>query len=399
MLDASMSTPYWLEHLSPSCPSLATTVEADVVVIGGGLCGTSAAYHLAEAGVDVVLVEARSLSESASGRNAGFLLQGTAERYNRAVELMGRDRARRIHQWSIENHVRMAEVIDREQIDCAYQRRGSLQLAGSALEEQELVESAELLVADGFEATLLRAADLPASLQTAGFTMGVHLPADGELHPARFVRGVGQAAQALGARFYERSRVTRLDAASTGEVRLTTDGGEVHAAMAIVATNARAGDLLPYFADKVDPVRGQMLATAPCPPLFDCPIYANHGYDYWRQDEHNRVVLGGWRNLDPEGEVGHEETVREDIQAKMVAFLASMGVNAPVTHRWAGIMGFSRDGLPMVGPVPGSPGALAGVGFTGHGFGFAFLAGKALAAQVLEGEHGFCTDFDPRRFS
>ena len=193
--------------------------------------------------------------------------------------------------------------------------------------------------------------------------------------------------------------MTALDAGSTGEVRVQTEQGEVKAAMAILATNARAGELIPYFADKVDPVRGQMLTTAPCDPMFTCPIYANHGYDYWRQDEHNRVVLGGWRNLDPEGEVGHDETVRDDIQAKMVEFLAEMGVTAPVTHRWAGIMGFSRDGLPMVGPVPGSPAALAGVGFTGHGFGFAFLAGRALAAQVLEGEHRFCEDFDPRRFA
>ncbi len=394
-----MSTPYWLQDASTSAPSLHGTVEVDVVVIGGGLCGTSAAYHLARAGIDVALVEARSLSESASGRNAGFLLQGTAERYNRAVELMGRERARRIHQWSIENHVRMADTIKAEGIDCAYQRRGSLQLAGSPQEEQELIESAELLVEDGFEATLLAATDLPEALQHAGFTMGVHLPADGELHPARFVQGVGRAAQQQGAQLFERSRVIDLDAASTGDVRIQTDGGEVRAAMAILATNARAGDLIPYFADKVDPVRGQMLATAPCEPMFDCPIYANHGYDYWRQDEQNRVVLGGWRNLDPDGEVGHEETVRDDIQAKMVEFLASMGVTAPVTHRWAGIMGFSRDGLPMVGPVPGSPAALAGVGFTGHGFGFAFLAGHALAAQVMEGEHGFCTDFDPRRFA
>ena len=394
-----MTTPYWLQDASGSTSSLTGTIEADVVVIGGGLCGTSAAYHLAQAGIDVALVEARTLSESASGRNAGFLLQGTAERYNRAVELMGRERARRIHQWSIENHVRMAEAIAQEGIDCAYQKRGSLQLAGSAQEEQELVESAELLVEDGFEATLLTASELPSSLQNAGFTMGVHLPADGELHPARFVRGIGQAATRLGARVFEGSRVTALDAGSTGEVRVQTEQGEVKAAMAILATNARAGELIPYFADKVDPVRGQMLTTAPCDPMFTCPIYANHGYDYWRQDEHNRVVLGGWRNLDPEGEVGHDETVRDDIQAKMVEFLAEMGVTAPVTHRWAGIMGFSRDGLPMVGPVPGSPAALAGVGFTGHGFGFAFLAGRALAAQVLEGEHGFCEDFDPRRFA
>ena len=106
-----MSIPYWLQDSSASIPRLSGSVEADVVVIGGGLCGTSSAYHLAQAGIDVALVEARTLSESASGRNAGFLLQGTAERYNRAVELMGRERARRIHQWSIENHERMAEAI------------------------------------------------------------------------------------------------------------------------------------------------------------------------------------------------------------------------------------------------------------------------------------------------
>jgi hypothetical protein len=53
----------------------------------------------------------------------------------------------------------------------------------------------------------------------------------------------------------------------------------------------------------------------------------------------------------------------------------------------------------MVGPVPDAAGALAGVGFTGHGFGFGFLAGKALAVQTLEGVHPVCTELDPRRFA
>ena len=65
----------------------------------------------------------------------------------------------------------------------------------------------------------------------------------------------------------------------------------------------------------------------------------------------------------------------------------------------SGTMGFSRDGLPLVGPLPGQPGALCGVGFTGHGFGFAFLAGQALAAMVQHGEHAMCTALDPRRLS
>ncbi|MBK7759034.1 MAG: FAD-binding oxidoreductase [Deltaproteobacteria bacterium] len=158
-------------------------------------------------------------------------------------------------------------------------------------------------------------------------------------------------------------------------------------------------DLLPYFRDKVDPVRGQMLATAPLPPLFECPIYANHGYDYWRQDPAGRIVLGGWRNLDPEAEVGHAETLHAQIQARMTEFVQSWvpDQTVEITHRWSGIMGFSRDGLPLVGPAPGTPGAVVGAGFTGHGFGFAFLAGAALARLIVDGQHPFCDDLSPHR--
>jgi glycine/D-amino acid oxidase-like deaminating enzyme len=393
------NTPLWLADPHITTATLASPITADVVVIGGGLCGTSAALHLAKLGVDVVLLEARTIAQSASGRNAGFILQGTAERYNRAVDLMGRQRAKRIYRWSLENHHRMAETIVQESIDCQYRRRGSLQLAGSKTEEAELKASAALLREDGFEADPISQSMLTPTLVGAGFTMGVHIPADGELHPARFVRGVATAAARHGARLFENTTVTHLDASNVGDVLVTTSHGNVSAAFAVVATNARAGDLLPYFADKVDPVRGQMLATEPCPTLFDHPIYANHGYDYWRQDADNRVILGGWRNLDPDGEVGHDERIHPGIQTQMRAFLDRLSVKAKVSHSWSGIMGFSRDGLPMVGPVPGHPGALAGVGFTGHGFGFGFLAGIALAESIVDGEHPFIKDFDPRRFA
>ncbi len=393
-----MSVSYWLSPIKTRFPRLTGRHTCDIVVIGGGLCGTSAAYHLAQAGIAVTLIEARTLAESASGRNAGFLLQGTAERYSRAVHILGREKAKRVHAWSLENHHLMAQAIRDEHIECEYQKRGSLQLAGSSQEEDELKESADLLNTDGFKADFVPQNGLSPALRQAGFTMGVHLPEDGELHPAAFVRGMGSAAAKHGAALFENSRVTALDASTPGSVHLRTPNGEIEAALVIVATNARAGDLLPTLADKVDPVRGQMLATGPNKILFDCPIYANHGYDYWRQDPSGCVVLGGWRNLDPDGEVGHNEAPKPHIQAPMAAFLKKMGVDAPILHQWAGTMGFSRDGLPLVGPAPGTPGALAGVGFTGHGFGFAFLAGKALAEQALEGQHPFCVDFDPRRF-
>lgn len=394
-----MSLSLWLDPLPTPRPSLKGRQDCDVVVIGGGLCGASAAWHLAKAGVSTVLLEARQIAMSASGRNAGFILQGTAERYDRAVGVMGRERAREIHAWTVENHRLMEEFIQQEGLNCGYMRRGSLQLADTPEEELSLEASASLLSEDGFEARLLKQTELPEVFQQAGYRHGVMLPGDGELDPARFVRGLVSAAERSGAKIYEQTRVKALDAHGLGEVRVETEEGEIHASVALVCTNARAGELLPSLRSIVDPVRGQMLGTAPLPPTFPCPVYANHGYDYWRQDEHGRVALGGWRNLDPGTEVGHEEILHAEIQARMERFLGRFVKDLQITHRWSGIMGFSRDGLPVVGPARNTPGALVAAGFTGHGFGFAFLAGKALATIVEEGRHPFAELVDPRRFA
>ncbi|MCK6502808.1 FAD-binding oxidoreductase [Myxococcota bacterium] len=396
-----MTTPIWLDPSPPARPALAGDQRCDVLVIGAGLCGSSAALSLAGQGLDVILVEADRVSGQASGRNAGFILQGTAERYDRAVGLLGAERARRIHAFSLDNHDKIAAFVEREGLDCAYRRGGSLQLAGSPREEEELVTSAELLRAHGFQAELCQGEALPAVYRDAGFRVGVILPRDGEVHPARLVQGIADAAVARGARLYEGTPITHLDASVPGDVRAATPGGTIQAGLALVCVNARAGQLLPFFADKVDPVRGQMLATAPAPRIFDRPVYADHGYDYWRQDHLGRVVLGGWRNLDPGAEVGLDDVLHDGIQDRMTHFLHRFAAlrDVPVTHRWSGTMGFSRDGLPLVGAAPGTPGALAAVGFTGHGFGFAFLAGQALAQVATEGSHPLATELSPRRLA
>jgi glycine/D-amino acid oxidase-like deaminating enzyme len=393
-------TPYWLDGASPLAGALTGDVSADVLVIGAGLCGASAALALGRAGIDTVWLDAGAVAHGASGRNAGFLLQGTAERYVRAVAIHGRERAQRVHGLSRENHRAMAATIAELGLDCGYQRRGSLQLAGSPEEEGDLLESAALLREDGFPAEERGADALGEHLSGAGFRLGVHLPDDGELQPASFVRGVAQAAMGLGVRLYEHTPVTTLHADSPGDVRAETPTGTVRAQIALVCTNASAGALLGGLRGAIDAVRGQMLATAAAPPVFECPIYADHGYDYWRQDEHGRIALGGWRNLDPEGEVGPDEMLHPVIQARMTDFIRRFPAlrDVPITHRWSGTMGFSRDGLPLVGAVPGAPGALVAAGFTGHGFGFAWVCGRSLVDIVLEGRSEVAELFPARRF-
>lgn len=383
----------------PSAVPLQGRVSADVVVIGAGLSGTAAARRLARAGASVVWLEASSVAERATGRNAGFILQGTAERYSRAVAIMGRERARRVHAWSVENHARLYQTVRSLGIDCGYRKVGSLQLASSPEEEQELVESARLLNEDGFRAELVRGEALEAVHRAAGFDVGVVLPDDGELDPVAFTRAAAHDAVQQGARLFAHTPVVDLLANAPGQVRARTPQGEVHAEVAVVCTNAATGTLLPWFADVISPVRGQMLSTAPLAPVFARPVYADHGFDYWRQDHRGRVVLGGWRNLDPGAEVGFDEVLHPDIQERMEGFLRRYPALAtvPIEHRWAGIMGFSRDGLPLVGASPGAPGAVVCAGFTGHGFGFAWLCGESAADLVLEGTHPVLEDFSPRR--
>ena len=163
-----------------------------------------------------------------------------------------------------------------------------------------------------------------------------------------------------------------------GAVR--TGRARVSAGAVVVCVNAYASHLLPL---RIRPVRGQMLATAPLERrVFTRPAYAHRGYRYWRQREDGRILVGGWRDLAVDVEVGEEERTTKPIQSALETFLRGHAPDAAVTHRWAGIMGFSHDALPYAGRW--RQGVFALGGFTGHGLAFA-TAASALVADLVRG--------------
>jgi len=134
-------------------------------------------------------------------------------------------------------------------------------------------------------------------------------------------------------------------------------------------------------------VRGQMLATEPdADPVAGRPVYTDSGYVYWRQLADRRVLVGGFRNRALAEEVGFDDTPTEKIQALLDKQLADIRVTAAVTNRWAGIMGFTPDRLPLVGALPGQPGVHVCAGYSGHGMGFAFNSARVLAGSILGSE-------------
>lgn len=356
-----MSTPFWApppEKYPGTLPD-----KADVLIVGGGIAGTSLLWHLGRLRIDAVLVERHHLAWGASGRNAGFLLAGVASSYAEAVRTYGREKAREVWELTNENHDRMIEAA--RGMDVGHRRLGSAILPASEDEKAQLIESEHLLTEDGFDARW----------------DGSRLvnPRDGEIDPSAMVAALARQARERAIR--EGVDVVALETRRDGVMVTGGDGAQCEAGVVIVATNAYTPQLLP--AVRIQPTRAQILATAPNPdPIAAMPVYSNFGFRYWRQLPTGEVLVGGWRDTSLETERTYDDEPTAEIQAHLDSGLASLHVTAGVTHRWAGTMGFTESGLPLAGPVEGMPNIYICAGFTGHGMGFAFVTAKRVAEMI-----------------
>jgi glycine/D-amino acid oxidase-like deaminating enzyme len=355
-----VSTPFWAPP--PEKHPGRLPEKADVLVIGGGIAGLSLLWHLAQRRIDAVLVERHHLAWGASGRNAGFLLAGVASSYAEAVQTYGREKAREVWEMTNENHDRMLEAARGQ--DVGHRRVGSAILPSSDEERALLIESEQLLHEDRFEARW----------------DGTRLinPRDGEVNPSAMVAAI--ARQASSGAIREGVNVTSLTARRIG-VLVVAGEDMCEAGVVILATNAYSPQLVPSVG--IQPTRAQMLATAPEPKsITDMPIYSQFGYRYWRQLPGGEVLVGGWRDTSLETEKTYDDEPTPEIQQHLDRAIRDLGVTSEVTHRWAGTMGFTESGLPMVGPLEGMPNLYICAGFTGHGMGFAFMTAKQVVDTI-----------------
>ncbi|OYT70498.1 MAG: hypothetical protein CFK52_10940 [Chloracidobacterium sp. CP2_5A] len=355
----------------------------DCLIVGSGMVGASVAYALAQEkpAWKLAVADRRQVGGGATGRNAGFLLAGTAEHYAVSVAERGRATAREVFAVTVASHRRIRDFLARHPAaSCDYWPCGSLTLAGTPDEAETLAQSAALLREDGFDVTFI-----PHDPLGRGFRAAIRNAHDAGVHPVKLIRALLAAS---GAAVFEHWPITGVEAAGNALLARSARG-ELRAERILLALNGEAGGFDGFFADKVFPVRGQILVTAPyARRLLSEVVYANQGYEYFRQLPDRRFLFGGGRRAFAKTEIGADETPTAAVQGFLEAFrdrhfpeLADL----PIERRWAGTMGFTRDGLPLMGRLPGRAPAWFSIACHGHGLGFGLEAGRLAARMVITG--------------
>jgi sarcosine oxidase subunit beta len=377
------------------------TIEAEVLVVGGGIAGASTAYHLAGHGRSVALVERGEIASGASGVNAG------------AIDCIGWG-----HAPDLQAHLTAGslEIFQRVQLDLGedieLRQSGALQVIHTPDQLEFERRRIEALQARGHRLELLsirEARSLEPGLSPA-LLGAMYSPLRSQADPVRATAALARLAERCRARVLSHCAVTALTARADGGWRAVTTQGDVVSGALVIAAGAWCGPIgtLLGLDIPVVPVRGQMWATAPAPPgIFQTISSAEsqHAWDqdpggeppfltirkgvrvtrhlYGRQRRNGEIIFGGDRELagwsttpDPAG-----IDVNRGHAAEAMPFLAGL----PVARTWAGLMPFSLDGKPLIGRIPLRDNLWIVSGLASSGFGRGPAAGKLLADSLHAG--------------
>jgi gamma-glutamylputrescine oxidase len=369
----------------PAGAPLQEDVQADVLVVGAGFAGLSAALELAQRGYSVVVLEADRVCSGASGRNGGQAIVGYASGQEVFEQQLGLDTARQAWDMSLQAIDLLDQRIAQHQIDCD-RVHGYLYLADSVRKARALeAEMRTLRERYGFESELASGADVRRHIDSARYCASAYERRSGHLHPLKYGLGLARAAQALGVRIYEGSPVTHLQRGPTLLAR--TAQGSVRARFGVLAGNCMLAEhgpqLAPEITPRIMPVGTYIVGTAPleaalCEQLIPSNAAVcdnNFVLDYYRFSADHRMLFGG--------RVSYSTRTPADLRAVMARRMGQVFAplaKVPVDFVWGGFVDISMNRAPDFGRLGDNVYYLQG--FSGHGVALTGLAGQLVARAV-----------------
>jgi glycine/D-amino acid oxidase-like deaminating enzyme len=360
--------------------------RVDVVVIGAGYGGLSAARAVARGGASVAVFERQALGDGASGRNGGQVLTRLNPGAGDLVARYGRARARVLFAASLEAISMFERVIADEAIACDCERVGHLEAAAKASHFEHFKAEQEVLGREFDHRVDL----VPRSLQdtelgAAGYHGVLVDPGSLAIHPVKYLHGLARAALAAGVRLYDRTPVTRVTRAGVG-FEVTAAGRKIVARDVIACTGGYTDAALPGLRRRVVPIGSYVIATEPLSPdlaatiiprrrvVFDSKYFLSH----FRLSPDNRLVFGGLAQFTPSTPASTRASA-VILRRRMLDVFPQLG-DVRVEYAWSGNVDFTRDRLPHAGLVDAVHYA---IGYGGHGIALSTYLGTRVGECLL----------------
>lgn len=369
---------------APLRPSLEGELDCDACVVGAGFTGISAALHLAEKGVSVVVLEASRVGFGASGRNGGQIVNS----YSRDMDVIeakyGEQTARALGDMAFEGNRIIRSRIDDYNIQCDL-RDGNLFAACNQKQLRGLRDQKALWERYGHrELEMLEGEGLKREVNSNCYLGGLVDHSGGHLHPLNLVLGQAAALESLGGRIFEASAVEEV---THGEpVVLRTPEGTIRAQRVVMAGNAYLRGVLPEIEGKSMPCGTQIITTEPLDAALarsmipndmaveDC----NYLLDYYRLTADNRLLYGGGVNYGGDDPADITAVIRP----KMLETFPGLEA-MKVDYAWSGTFLMTLNRLPQFGVINNN--VYYAQGYSGHGVTTTHLAGR-LIAEIMQGQ-------------
>lgn len=377
-----------ISHWQRSHTFTVPDIQTDVLVVGAGYVGLSTAWWITEnsPGVKVTVIDRSRPGVGASGRNAGFLTKGSAFFYKHLTEKWGIERAKDIFKYAETSLELVNQHVLKGSPEIKPEKTSSMTLTRNQSELGTLPGEF------GFEWTTEIPARLSETYQGA-FKTGPEY----KINPMELINTLKKSLEARKVQIIESSGAFQLF-----EEGVRTVMNTVRCKKVVLALNGYAPEFHPAFKSLIVPNRAQMLAIE-----TDDQIEANSLYYdpaervYWRKAGEKSLLIGGKRLLDEKNENGHFEKVSPLIQEGLEDYVKNvLKLNYKVIHRWSGIMGFTEHELPLMTKVSAPLPTWFVGGFSGHGMGFGFHAGKEVSELVTgQKEKSFFQQFKDLKIS
>ncbi len=375
--------------------------QADIVILGGGYTGLSAAYHLIKRfpKKHIVLLEGACCGYGASGRNGGFVDAGISG-LDGYTEEAGPEKGRHAFDLTLYGIQVIKDLIKDYGVDCDFEETGHIHAAMTEEEAEGLEHHLERYQAMGLEANLLHGREMESDIKSPRYVAALNLPYGGIVDPAKLACGMKKVVEGLGVEVREKTVVMKVTPGKN--IRIETEMGEISAPNLVLGLNGYSHKLN-FFRNRVIPLNSYVIATEPLSAdqwqsigwqnrqgIADSRVL----FDYMRPTADGRIVIGGsdypYFANDKLSAGNYKPVIGKLTQSLFTTFPQLTGLK--IDHAWGGSMGFNIDFAPSVGRMGDYGNIYYGVAYCGEGVAFAQTAGRIIA-DLMVGESNDFTRF------